>query len=294
MTSSTNGVARAAGAVVHRSTKRGPEVLLIHRPRYRDWSLPKGHLDNGESFEEAAVREVEEETGYSGALGNPIGAIGYRTSSKQKVVRYWLLEADKGKFEPNKEADKAKWLPWDAARKLATYTRDVNVLRRAEQQLDQRKTAVVYLVRHAHAGQRSDWNKADYLRPLSTKGVQQATTIRERLLKTPVGSVHSSYFVRCDDSVRRLAEALAMDVDHEPSLTEGRAPEDVTEFLSTLRDTTAVVCSHGDVIAGLLGHLAAEGVEFADPLRWKKASMWTLDLQKGRVRHGSYTPPPAV
>ena len=111
MTSRDSEIARAAGAVVHRTANRTTEVLLIHRPRYDDWSLPKGHLDNGETYEAAAAREVEEETGFTGELGDGLGAVGYRTKSKQKVVRYWLLAMTGGEFQPNKEADEIMWVP---------------------------------------------------------------------------------------------------------------------------------------------------------------------------------------
>ena len=148
-------------------------------------------------------------------------------------------------------------------------------------------------MRHANAGQRKSWQEADHLRPLSTKGRRQATTIKERLLKLPVDTVHSSHYERCDQTVRPYAEALDVDVEHGPSLIEGSAPEDVLQFLGSLSNTAAVVCSHGDVIGGLLGKLQAEGVDFADHLRWQKGSIWTLDLRKGRVRGGFYTPPPS-
>ncbi len=293
MTSGDLEIARAAGAVAHRTAGHTTEVLLIHRPRYDDWSLPKGHLDTGETYEAAAVREVEEETGYTGELGGGLGAVGYRTNSKQKVVRYWLLTVTGGEFRPNKEADAIQWLPIRKAKRLTSYARDRNVLMRAERELTRSKSAVVHLVRHAHAGQRKSWQEADHLRPLSAKGLRQAATIKERLLELPVDTVHSSHYERCDQTVRPYAQALDLDVAHEPSLVEGAAPEDQLQFLGSLSDTAAVVCTHGDVISGLLGHLQAEGVDFADRLQWKKASIWTLDLLEGRVRGGLYTPPPS-
>jgi 8-oxo-dGTP diphosphatase len=294
MTAVPNGLAKAAGAVVFRSGKRGIEVLLIHRPRYDDWSLPKGHLDDGESFEAAALREVEEETGYTGRLGDYLGSVGYRTAAKQKVVRYWLLGAERGEFTPNKEADAAKWLSIAKARKLTSYERDANVLDRADRQFRRPKAAEVFLVRHAIARSRRSWTEAEYLRPLAASGVRQADALRERFLELPIASIHSSYHVRCDATVRSLAESLDLVVDHDPSLTEGSAPEDAIEFMRSMSGTTAVVCSHGDVIGGLVGHLAAEGVDFPDPLQWKKASVWRLDLSRGRVVGGDYTPPPSV
>jgi 8-oxo-dGTP pyrophosphatase MutT (NUDIX family)/broad specificity phosphatase PhoE len=286
-------LARAAGAVVHRKNKKGVEFLVVHRPRYDDWSLPKGHLDSGETYESAAAREVEEETGFRGELGTPIGAVGYSTRRKQKVVRYWLLEYEKGKFKPNGEVDAIRWLPPRKARRLVSYTRDANVIGQGSRILTDRKTSVVHLVRHANAGQRSAWKKADHKRPLSKKGERQATTITHRLLKVPITSAHTSYYRRCVQTLAPLADRLDVPLQEEPALAEGEPPERLLEMLRSLRSESVVLCSHGDVISGTIGKLAAEGVDFDSKPEWKKASVWTLDLRKGRIIGGSYTHPPS-
>ncbi|HSF85966.1 MAG TPA: NUDIX hydrolase [Acidimicrobiia bacterium] len=293
MTSGGTRVVKAAGAVVHRTGERGTEVLLAHRPKYDDWSLPKGGLDDGESYEQAAVREVEEETGFTGELGAHVGAVGYAVRNEQKVVHYWLLAANGGSFAPNLEVDAVEWLPPKKALRLLSYRRDVNVVAQAVSQLRRPKAAVVHFVRHANAGQRSSWTKDDHLRPLSKKGLRQARTISRRLLEVPVATIRSSYYERCKATVRPLADALDCEVVHEPALAEGTPPEEVVDYLRTLRGTTAVLCSHGDVISNLIGHLAAEGVRFESPLQWKKGSVWTLELRKGKVVGGKYTPPPS-
>jgi 8-oxo-dGTP diphosphatase len=117
----------AAGGVVCRDDGA---VLLVHRPRYDDWSLPKGKLDPGESFEQAALREVEEETGVRARLGRALPSIEYRDNKgREKVVRYWVMEieADPG-FEPNDEVDELAWLQLEDAVALLTYERDRDVL----------------------------------------------------------------------------------------------------------------------------------------------------------------------
>jgi 8-oxo-dGTP diphosphatase len=115
----------AAGGVVVRNGR----VLLVHRPRYDDWSFPKGKLDPGESFEDAAVREVEEETGFRCTLGRELPSISYEAKGRPKLVRYWLMEPDaEPGFEPNEETDDLRWVTPDEARELLTYDRDRDLL----------------------------------------------------------------------------------------------------------------------------------------------------------------------
>jgi 8-oxo-dGTP diphosphatase len=118
----------AAGGVVLDGEGR---VALVHRPRYDDWSLPKGKLDRGESFEEAALREVAEETGVRARLVRELPSAEYRDNKgRSKLVRYWLMEVeDDPGFEPNDEADALQWLPLDAAMTVLSYPRDVEILR---------------------------------------------------------------------------------------------------------------------------------------------------------------------
>jgi 8-oxo-dGTP pyrophosphatase MutT (NUDIX family) len=118
---------RAAGAVVHRDGDGGIEVLLVHRPKYDDWTFPKGKLDPGETFEDAAVREVEEEAGIRGTLGPELPSTRYiDTRGRPKVVRWWgmaLAEAG-GVAAANNEVDEIRWLSIDAARRQLTHDRD--------------------------------------------------------------------------------------------------------------------------------------------------------------------------
>jgi 8-oxo-dGTP diphosphatase len=118
----------AAGGVVVRNGR----VLLVHRPRYDDWSLPKGKLDAGESFEEAALREVEEETGLRARLVRELPSVEYEAKGRPKIVRYWLMEVeDDPGFVPNDEVDEVRWLPLDEALALLSYDRDHDLVRAA-------------------------------------------------------------------------------------------------------------------------------------------------------------------
>ncbi len=286
-------VARAAGAVVHRQSKKGDtEVLLIHRRAYDDWSLPKGHLDAYESYRAAAIREVEEETGITGTLGPEIGSIGYHVGRGRKMVRYWLLEAENGEFRSNSEADEGIWVSPKKAMGLASYSRDANVISAGIGLLAKPESSTAYLVRHANAGARGRWIGDDPRRPLSVRGARQARQITEMLLQHPVREIHSSTYLRCHQTVRALAAHLDLVIHNEPSLQEGSGPESLIAFLDQNRGKPLALCTHGDIIANLIGMLHAEGVDLDGPLDWRKASTWVLDLNKGRVREGRYIPPP--
>ena len=122
-------VQAAGGAVWRRTDAGGLEVLVVHRPRYDDWSLPKGKLEAGESHAQAACREVEEETGLRCALGPELPATSYRDRrDRPKTVRYWAMTAVSGRFAPSAEVDRASWLPVEQATGVLTYERDRPVL----------------------------------------------------------------------------------------------------------------------------------------------------------------------
>ncbi len=122
-------VVRAAGGVVVREPD---EVLLVHRPAYGDWTLPKGKVETGESDEECAVREVEEETGLRCALGRELASSAYTDGKgRPKQVRYWLMEVVGGELRFDFEVDDARWLAEAEAAELLTYERDREILREA-------------------------------------------------------------------------------------------------------------------------------------------------------------------
>ncbi|MGK4582396.1 NUDIX hydrolase [Kitasatospora sp. HPMI-4] len=104
--------------------RKKPRIALIHRPKYRDWTLPKGKLDPGEGWQEAALREVWEETGLSCVLGEELPAQHYLAQGRPKEVRYWAAVPTAGRFAPNREVDRLEWLPPRKARARLTYERD--------------------------------------------------------------------------------------------------------------------------------------------------------------------------
>ena len=108
-----------------RETGEGPQVAVVHRPRYDDWSLPKGKLADGESFEDAALREVLEETGFQCELGKELEPARYTDrKGRDKVVRFWLMRPTGGRFEPGDEVDELRWLDPASAIELLDYDHD--------------------------------------------------------------------------------------------------------------------------------------------------------------------------
>ncbi|MEN8239263.1 MAG: NUDIX hydrolase [Actinomycetota bacterium] len=285
----------AAGCVVARRRKDGePEYLIVHRPRYHDWSLPKGKVDKGETFLDAALREVEEETGIVGRKPRPIGSVGYLTKAgNAKVVRWWLVDVKKGEFRPNKEVDKIKWVSAKKARKKLTYRNDREVLDRANDMVHARSAGMIYLVRHGWAGKRRKSDTDDWERPLDKRGRAQRKVIRDLLMAHPITRIGSSNYTRCVETVNPFAKRLGVPVELEPALVEGSHPHRIVGLIADLQEESAVLCSHGDVIGDLIGHLFAERVPMDGPMEWKKGSIWELRTVAGRVVSGRYVPPPA-
>jgi 8-oxo-dGTP pyrophosphatase MutT (NUDIX family) len=123
---------RAAGGVVVREDGGAREVVVVHRPAYDDWTLPKGKARKGESDEDCAVREVQEETGLRCERGRELASTSYLDSAgREKLVRYWLMRPADGTLRPSNEVDEARWISFDEADRLLTYEHDRVVLRSA-------------------------------------------------------------------------------------------------------------------------------------------------------------------
>lgn len=284
---------RAAGGVVYREGfgHTGPQFLLVHRDRYHDWSLPKGKLDRGETFEQAAKREVFEETGIKCKVGEFLGGVTYPTQrGRPKVVQYWMLEARKGRFVPNLEVDKAEWVGLNGARALLTYNRDARLIERAAALLENPTATRVYVVRHGNAGAPTKSKKklADKDLPLTAKGKEQATRLADFMARHPVSEVRASPTVRCVQMVEPLAASLGWDVVTNKKLRANVPVETIYEYLAKLGPGAIVLATHGEWLGGLIQDLDSRGVPLRGSRRWPKSSIWVLDLVDGKVQAGYY------
>ena len=278
---------RAAGGVVRRRGPAGPEIALVHRPRYDDWTLPKGKANEGESDIVSALREVREETGMRCELGPEVAEVSYRDHlDRSKVVRYWLMYPSGGGFVPNDEVDLLRWIAPDQALALLTYAHDRDVVRKTLA-----FDAPVYLVRHAKAGDREAWTEDDRLRPLTKKGRRQAEALVGQFGDMAVDRIVSSPFERCVQSVRPLAIARHLPLEENDALAEGAELPEVMTFLRGAGGAV-VMSTHGDLIPSVVLHLADRGLPMEDSAAWKKGSTWILEREAGLFTVARYLPPP--
>ena len=149
----------------------------------------------------------------------------------------------------------------------------------------------IHLVRHAHAGKRSDWDDDDRNRPLSPKGLQQALGLKELLAATEIGRVVSSPYRRCLQTVTPVAQSRGLAVEESAPFTEGTAPRDAVEALLALDAHNGVACSHGDIIPPVLRALVAMGMQTEYPLIDQKGSLWIIETADGLPVRGIYHPP---
>ena len=280
---------KAAGAVAWRPGPGGsPEVLLVHRRRYDDWSLPKGKAIPGEPLPVTAVREVREEGGASLTLGRRLAQVRYEVNGRPKRVSYWSARVTSlnDSAVPNDEVDTVAWLPPDAARGRLSYRQDRDVLDDfASAPAD---TVPLILLRHAKAEPKSDWRGEDAARPLSDKGVADAAALADVLACfAPRAGVFTSPTVRCIETVRPYAEAAGVRVQPADALGISRTDHaDSHAFLASVLASRqpAILCAHREnlhrLIAGAAAGLGApEPPTAADPLR--TAGFWVLHMLAG-------------
>jgi len=268
----------------------------VHRPKYDDWTLPKGKLEPGEGLFEAAVREVWEETGLPCLLASALGTVEYVDSNgRDKTVHYWTMAATCDRLAPTKEIDDARWVPLETAQHELSYDLDREVLARAVAVLPGPQDRVtVFLVRHAEAGDRKKWTGPDEARPLTKHGREQAEALATFLSpRRPVVLV-SSRAARCVQTLEPLGEACGLPVQSHEALFEGAPREDSLSLLRVVGTVGGVsVSTHGDIQAAVVESLAAHGVPLSWPMRFAKGSTWELALEGGRFAAGTYVPPPA-
>jgi 8-oxo-dGTP pyrophosphatase MutT (NUDIX family)/phosphohistidine phosphatase SixA len=270
----------AAGAVVFRP---GKDVLLIHRPRYDDWSFPKGKLDPGEHVAAAAVREVAEETGLRVRLGPPLAEQQYTLENgNRKVVSYWVGRVvgddDVSGYAPNNEVDAVEWVAYDKALDRLTHDHDRDTLREAGEV--RRRTHPVVILRHSQARSRKAWRKNDRLRPLLRAGQRQAEKLVPVLAAYDATRIVSSSSTRCVETVAPYVDATG----RKPELVEGLSEEDATrksvagvveELVAG--DEGAVLCTHRPVLPKVFEALGVKdpGLDLGE--------MLVVHVRKGEV-----------
>lgn len=282
---------RAAGGVVRCRMDGEVHTVLVHRPRYDDWSLPKGKLLEGESFEEAATREVLEETGLECRIDVELPTSRYLDQQgRPKLVRYWSMETLDGRdLHPTQEVDEARWFTLAEARDALTYDRDRAVLDAATT-----GDAPAYLIRHAKAGDRRTSSGNDLMRPLSKTGRRQAKALVRVLSSRVIERILSSPAVRCVETVKPLADQRGLPIEPRDELLEGAPLPGLLELLEELRSTPTVLCGHGDLIPAAIEHLDARGALVGPDRGWKKGSVWVLEREAGLIVRATYIPPPEV
>ncbi len=287
------GKVRAAGAVLWRPGASGAELALVHRPRYDDWSFPKGKSVPGEHVLVTAVREVSEETGVRAVLGRRLRTIRYLSAGRPKQVEYWAARptadgagwgsAPPG-FVPNAEVDDLAWLPTGTARGRLSYRHDTQLL--DEFTSGPAVTAAVILVRHTTARSRTAWrgegHPSDLDRPLTVYGQAQARYLAKLLACYGPARVISSAAKRCVATLQPYAALAGARVETEPAFTlapaadspvpaedvlasgavasgtaDGRAPAaaGARERISELvaDSRPVVICAHRENLPSLLG-----------------------------------------
>ncbi len=287
-TRSASKIVLAAGGVLWRPghCESAEEVAVIHRPRYDDWSLPKGKVDPGETEPVTAVREVLEETGHHVELGRRVATVSYPIEQRTKKVQYWSARSTGGSFAPNNEVDELIWLSATAAIKKVSYPYDRKVLRRwAKHPAD---TKSVLIVRHGTAGSKSRFSGDDTMRPLDKKGRAQAEALVAQLSSFGPTDVYSADRVRCHQTVEPLAEELGVTINNEPTLTEEayadnpkRGRRRVLQIAESHR--TPVICTQGKVIPDLIAWWCEHDGVRPDKSRNRKGSTWVLSLVDGRL-----------
>lgn len=264
-TTSNRATVEAAGCLIWRLKNKKIETLIIHRPRYDDWSWPKGKVDPGETIAETAIREVREEVGLNVALGVPLAVTSYKVKQGPKDVFYWAAEVtlnDKPKADMG-EVDELRWATPDQAKKLLTNKSDhqpLDVLMQLEKDGDL-ATRPVVIVRHAKAKPRASWAGPEGERTLAATGKRQAIAVCKLLEAWKPAKVISSPWTRCMQTVANYVKDNDATIRTKSQLTEAsnkRYPKKAAKVIESLfdKDYAVALCTHRPVLPTVLGVLA--------------------------------------
>ncbi|WP_035780613.1 NUDIX hydrolase [Arthrobacter sp. H14] len=251
---------RAAGALCWRSRRGELQLLVIHRPRYDDWSWPKGKLDDGETLPEAAVREVAEEVGIRIKLGIPLPSIQYKVNSGMKEVLYWAAHVDEQEPLPDDhEVDQAEWVSPDKARELLSNPSDIDPLNALVEAFEEGHlpTWPIILLRHAKAKPRSSWTLAEGDRTLVASGQRQAKAVGRLLNAWGPKRALTSPWVRCVQTLKPYAKIANPKIKQIDALTEAshkRQPKKARAVAEGVfeKRKPVIICTHRPVLPTLL------------------------------------------
>jgi len=288
----------AAGAVLYRINQDEFEIALIHRPRYDDWSFPKGKIEFGESFLATARREVLEETGYAARFGPLIAEIQYLAEGVPKRVKYWAAHAisEPKSIADIEEVDLLEWHSLKSAKAKLTHEEDRKVLKLFKDMspgID--KNCTLILLRHAKALKRVEWIGDDGDRPLDNRGQIQSEKFRSIYEAYGIDEIFSSDAYRCLETVKPLGRDLGITVGIASDISEYQYSRDkekplkfAKKFLKASKDSetpkTVLLCSHNPVLPKILKELAgAMAVDEIDR-GLEPGDGWILFHRDGKVR----------
>jgi 8-oxo-dGTP diphosphatase len=280
-------VIRAAGALLWReSSELKIEIALIHRPRYDDWSLPKGKIEEGESSLRCAFREVIEETGITPQFGRELGSVEYKEPAGLKRVKYWAAKALTDEFLPNEEVDEIKWLNTEDALSVATHESDRSII---ENFLTQDpRTDTLIIVRHTKALERGDWDDDDSKRTLDERGVVQSEQLIQHLEPFGIDEIYSSDYIRCIQTVTPLAQSRGLKITEIPNLNEENFeldPERAISFANAVKqdEKNILICSHNPVIPTMLRGILNTKLKNKDLIKLEPGDAWIVHRVRGEI-----------
>jgi len=281
-------VIRAAGALLWRESSVGEiEVALVHRPRYDDWSLPKGKIDENETALACAYREVFEETGIKARFTRQLGTVEYEDNNTQKRVKYWVAQAlGTSDFVANEEVDQLRWLKPSDSIELATHQSDKEMIERFLE--IEGPTDTLIILRHTKALERGDWDGDDSLRTLNENGFAQAKSLIEHLAPFAIDEIYTSDFTRCVQTVSPLGESRGLVVSKVPSLNEATFesdPERSISFANALKqdERNILICSHNPVIPTMLRGILNTKLKNKDLIKLEPGDAWLVHRVKGEI-----------
>ena len=273
---------KAAGAILWRRTVNEEiEVALVHRPKYDDWTFPKGILEKDETYLMCAYREVREETGCSAHFGRYLGAVTYLESGAKKLVKYWAAQSKNPstKFQANAEIDAIEWVTPKEAKGFLTYQDDRKLMKLFRGLEVDTKTYI--FLRHATAFDQGDWERPDSDRPLNELGLMQAKKLIDSLVSFGITSIVSSDAHRCRATIEPFAQAMGLQVKLEIDLSAKSFEEDQNISISYLRklienEESTLICSHNPIIPRSIKVLTESSYSTQELIPLNPADAWIM------------------